>query len=124
MAFLGEYRPYRGAERRLQQHFLTRMPEPGRFARFLYIHSEINSIDQSLDVALRLIVAAHDPKGPHGLSTPQYHAWNERMERPLARGDNVRVAWIQFKQCATILQDNPCVACDQSGSEIFEKTID
>src|SRR5262249_20339920 len=79
VAFLGEFGPHGKAERRLEQYFLTGMPEPGRLARFLYIHSEINPIDQNLHVALRLVVTPHDAKGPDGLSTLQHHPWNQSM---------------------------------------------
>ena len=80
------------------------------FDPLLYVHSKVNHIDRHLNVALRLHISTHDPVTQPWLLVFQDQRWNNSVQGPLARGEDVRMCRLSHKARATIVQTDAGVS--------------
>ena len=80
------------------------MLQSRRFACLLHIHAEVNQIAEHLDVALRLHIAAHDPKDEPGFAVLRHQRGNDRMEGPSVRLQAISMVGIEGEERAAVLQ--------------------
>ena len=64
-------------------------------AGFLQIHPEIHEVDDDLDMALGLHVAAHQPKGGVRNPVPSHKGGNDGVKRPLSGFEGVGVVRVE-----------------------------
>ena len=97
---------------------------PRLVERALERHLVVDEVRNHLDVALRLHVPAHHAeRGPVVLVEPD-DARDERVERPLAGFEAVRVIGVQREGRAPVLERDARVARDQPGAEAGEPRVD
>ena len=95
-----------------------------RVDRLLQVQAAIDQVDQHLRVPLRLDVAAHHAVGHQQPAVLEHHRRNQRVERPLAGLEAVRVAWLEREAGAAIVQHDAGVAGDDAGAERVEDAVD
>src|SRR5262249_47979410 len=83
---------------------------PRCFERFLHIHAKIDHVECDLYVALDLHITTHDTITEPWPLILQDHRWDDGLEGPLARRQNVRVIRINDKTGPAILQANAGVS--------------
>src|SRR5690606_25023281 len=70
----------------------------------LHVHAEINNIGENMGVTARLIAAPHNSIGEMQPPVLHHHRRNDRVQRPLAAIDAIRVAGLKSEAGATVLQ--------------------
>ena len=90
--------------------------EPAGLQRLLRGQAEVGDVGHELRVRLRLVPSAHDPEGdPRAVLL--HESRDDRVERPLARSQRVRVVRLEREQRATVLQHEAGAIRDDAGSE-------
>src|SRR5262249_14638103 len=91
--------------------------ETARLQSFLDRKSIIRNVGDELGMCLRLIEAAHDAKAnAHAILLHKRR--DDGVQWPLARCQRVRVVWFQCEERSTIMQNEPCTGCNDSGAEV------
>src|SRR5215470_3841072 len=75
-------------------------------------------------VSDRLIMAAHYPEGHYRLAVLHQHSRDDRVERPLARRDCVRMTHDRTEPGAAVVQQHAALWRQNPGPERREKRID
>ena len=78
--------------------------EPRRVGRHLHVHAEIDQVDHVLRVRFGLDAAAHVAERHQRLAVLHHEAGDDRVERPLARRDDVRALRIERERRAAVVQ--------------------
>ncbi len=94
-----------------------------RLERRLDVHPLIDDVADELRVRLRLIPAAHDAEGDSHLVL-RHEAWNDRVERPLARLERVRVGRVDAEETTAALKHEPRALRNQARSPVREVALD
>jgi hypothetical protein len=97
---------------------LRRLHEPaGRTDRRRRVDAAIDEGRDHLGVDLRLGVAAHGADHDPRAAVPQEHPRHERVECPLARGQDVRLRRVQAEVAAPVLVVDPGLRVGHAGAE-------
>src|SRR6266850_2191938 len=97
--------------------------EPSRLQRLLDGHAEVRDVHHELRVGLRLVPAAHDPEAdPHVVLL--HEGRDDRVQRPLAAGDGVRLPRLEREQVAAVLQHEAGVLGRQARPEAGVVALD
>ena len=75
-------------------------------------------------MAHRLVVASHDTERKHRFSSASYKPWDDRVHRPLARADSIRMTVLHDEALATIVEQDAGVWCHQPASVGMKDRID
>src|SRR5438132_796388 len=75
-----------------------------RIAGFLQVHSEIDQVENDLDMTLRLHLPAHDAKAHEWLAIFCDEGRNDRMKWAFVRRVAVRLAFFEVKKRSAILE--------------------
>ena len=78
--------------------------QPRQVDRLLDVQPVFQQVGQEPGMPHRLVMAAHHPERHHGLAILHQHAGDDRVHRPLARGDAVRMPALHPEAEATVLQ--------------------
>src|SRR5713101_8280297 len=89
----------------------------------LDVHSEVDDIRNELGVRLRLIPSAHDSKTNPHVSLLQ-ESRDDRVERSLARRENIRVLRIEAEKRAAVLEAKTRSRCNQARTEAAVVALD
>ena len=90
--------------------------EPAGLERLLRRQAEVGDVGHELRVRLRLVPSAHDPEGdPRAVLL--HEPRDDRVERPLARRQRVRVVRLEREQRAAVLQHEAGAVRDDAGAE-------
>ena len=100
------------------------MPHACGVAGFLHVHAEVHHVDHDLHVRLGLIVTAHHAERHERLAVLHDERRHERVKRPLAGGEAVRVALSKRETAAAVVQHDAGAGRDDSGAEIGEQRVD
>ena len=92
--------------------------------RFLDVHAVGQHVDQHLGMAHGLIVGAHDAERHDHLAVPPHHAGDDRVHRPLARPDAVRVAGLGGEAGAPVVQHDAGFGTGDADAEGIVDRVD
>src|ERR1700685_4594070 len=102
----GEFVPGSLGNPRLDVHVATGkglLRESRRIQRALHVHTVIDNIRDKLGMRLRLIPAAHNAESDSHIAL-LHESRDNRMDRPLAARQNIRMVLIEREKTAAVLQ--------------------
>src|SRR4051794_1815859 len=100
-----------------------RFREAPRLQRLLDVHPEVRDVDHELRVRLRLVPSAHDAE-PDPDVVLLHESGNDRVQRPLAARERVRVARLEREEAAATLQHETDASGRQTRAESLIVTLD
>jgi len=96
--------------------------EASGFQRLLDIEAVIGNVGDELGMSLRLIEPAHDPET--NTDAVLFHECrDDRMQRPLARGQGVRMIRLHCEERASVVQDEAGSGRNDTGAEVGIKKM-
>src|SRR5260221_8016682 len=95
-----------------------------RVRRFLRVAAAVDHLGEDLDVADRLVVAAHDAERHHRAAVLHGKTRDDRMHRPLARRDRVGMTGHGAEAHAAIMQDDTGFRRVDAAAETGEERVD
>ena len=90
----------------------------------LDVQAVFEEVGQEPGLSHRLIVAAHDAEGHDRATVFHHHAWDDRMHRPLAAGNAIRMSAFQPEAEAAVLQHDAGFVRQDAAAEVLEQRVD
>src|SRR3954449_2162577 len=92
--------------------------------RFLHVAAVVEHVGQDMHLPDRLILPAHHAERHHGTAILRHQAGDDRVQRPLAGRDAVRMPRLNAETTAAILQQDTGVVRHDRGAESMRDGID
>ena len=108
----------------LDLHLALHREQPRQVDRLLNVEAIFQHVGEEQRVAHRLEMPAHHPERHHRLAVLHHHARNDRVHRPLARRDAVRMAALDPEAEAAVLQHHARLLRQDGRAEPLEQRVD